>query len=76
MHAEGAMTAHRPAKTAPGRTVTRKQDPVPEPGRWGWPDVIRYAIEDWRRTALLCVIVVVVGAVLLLAMRLGFRFWL
>jgi hypothetical protein len=38
--------------------------------------VIRYAIEDWRRTALLCVIVVVVGAVLLLAMRLGFRFWL
>jgi hypothetical protein len=38
--------------------------------------VVRYAIDDWRRTALLCVLVVVVGAVLLLAVRLGLHFWL
>jgi hypothetical protein len=70
------MTAHRPAKPSPANAVARKQDAEPEPGRLGWPDVVRYAIDDWRRTALLCVLVVVVGAVLLLAVRLGFHFWL
>lgn len=69
------MSAHRPAKSSPARAVARKQDPEPEPGRFGWPDVVRYAIDDWRRTALLCVLVVVVGAVLLLAVRLGLHFW-
>lgn len=37
--------------------------------------VVRYALENWPRTARLCVIVVV-GAVLLVAVALGFRFWL
>jgi hypothetical protein len=69
------MTARKPAKSSPAKAVAKRQDPEPELGRFGWPDVVRYAIDDPRRTALLCVIVVVVGAVLLLAMRLGFRFW-
>ena len=68
------MTPHRPAKSSPTKAVARKQDPEPEPGRFGWPDVVRYAIDDWRRTALLCVLVVVVGGVLLLAVRLGLHF--
>jgi hypothetical protein len=42
----------------------------------GWPGVVRFALEDWPRTLRLGVLVVVVGAVLLLAVRLGFRFWL
>lgn len=71
------MTAQRPAKSSPTNAVARKQDyPEPQPSRLGWPDVVRYAIDDWRRTALLCVLVVVVGAVLLLAVRLGLHFWL
>jgi uncharacterized membrane protein len=37
---------------------------------------VRFALENWRRTVRLCVLVAVVGAVLLLAVRLGFRFWL
>jgi hypothetical protein len=67
--------ARKPAKPSPARVVARRQGPEPEPGRSGWPDVVRYAIDDWRRTALLCVLVIVVGAVLLLAVRLGLRFW-
>jgi hypothetical protein len=42
----------------------------------GWPGVVQYALENWPRTVRLCVIVVVVGAVLLVAVLLGFRFWL
>jgi hypothetical protein len=48
---------------------------APEPGS-GWPGVVRYALEDWPQTVRLCVIVVVVGAMLLVAVQLGFRFWL
>jgi hypothetical protein len=48
--------------------------PGPEPGT-GWPGVVRYALENWPRTLRLCVIVIVAGAVLLLALQLGFRFW-
>jgi len=46
-----------------------------EPGS-GWPGVVRYSLENWPRTMRLCMIVVVVGAVLLLAAELGLRFWL
>jgi hypothetical protein len=61
--------------TAPRKAIARKprtQSP-PEPG---WPGVVRFALEDWARTARLCVLVVVAGAVLLLAVRLGLHFWL
>jgi hypothetical protein len=45
------------------------------PESWtGWPGVVRYALENWPRTVRLCVIAIVVGAVLLLAIRLRFRF--
>lgn len=57
--------------TAQRRPAVRKSEP--ESG--GWPGVVRYALDDWPRTARLCVIVVVAGAVLLLALRLGLRFW-
>jgi hypothetical protein len=68
---EGTMTAHRKA-------VARKPAPAPEsePDRSGWPGVVRYAIDSTSRTVRLCVIVVVVGAVLLMAVRLGLHFWL
>jgi len=61
------------ARSRQGRAVVRKLGPQPPTNRW---DVIRYAIDDNRRTARLCVIVAVVGAVLLVAVVLGVRFWL
>jgi hypothetical protein len=67
------MTARRPAKPSPATALARKQNLDPPTNRW---DVIRYAIEDNARTVRLCVIVVVVGAVLLLAATLGLQFWL
>ena len=73
------MTAHRrSSKVVAKRSAARRTAPTPEPesDRSGWPGVVRFALEDWQRTARLVVILVVVGAVLLLAMRLGFRFWL
>ncbi len=60
--------------TAQRRPAVRKSDTKPD--RSGWPDVVWHAIDDWRRTLRLCLIVVVVGAVLLLAARLGLRLWL
>jgi hypothetical protein len=71
------MTAHRKAvakKQAPPCAPAPESIPRPEPGT-GWPGVVRYALENWPRTVRLCVIVVVIGTVLLLAMHLGFRFW-
>ena len=80
---EGVMTAqHRKAavkKQAPPSASLPAPAPAsaPEPGPGsGWPGVVRFALENWQRTVRLCVIVVVVGAVLLLAVELGFRFWL
>jgi hypothetical protein len=72
--------------TAPRKIVAKKSAsvsaPAPKPQSLpetesgsGWPGVVRYALRDWPHTVRLCVLVVVVGAVLLLAMRLGFRFW-
>ena len=51
-----------------GSAVAKKPDPQLPTNRW---DVIRYAIDDNGRTIRLCVIVLVIGAVLLLAVRLG-----
>lgn len=74
------MTAPRRSSKAVAKksAARRRPAPTPEPesDRSGWPGVARFALESWPRTARLCVLVVVVGAVLLLAMRLGFRFWL
>jgi hypothetical protein len=59
--------------TAQRKTVIASK---PEPESGGWPGVVRYALDDWPRTVRLCVIMLVVGAVLLLAVILGLRFWL
>jgi hypothetical protein len=67
---EGTMTAR---SNRQGRAVAKKPDPQPSTNRW---DVIRYAIDDNGRTIRLCVIVLVVGMVLLLAVRLGLHIWL
>jgi hypothetical protein len=56
-----------------GKAIAGKPDPNLVAG---WPAVVRYAIDSTPRTARLCVILVVVGAVLLLAVLLGLRFWL
>lgn len=61
------------ARIRQSRAVARKPDPQPPTNRW---DVIRYAIDDNGRTIRLCLIVAVVGAVLLVAVVLGVRFWL
>jgi hypothetical protein len=74
MHEEDTMTAHRPAKPSPTKTVARKQDP--EPPEDGWPAVVRYAIDSTPRTVRFCAIVLVAGVVLLLAVLLGLRLWL
>lgn len=68
------MTAHRPAKPSPTKTVARKQDLKPPEN--GWPAVVRYAIDSTPRTVRFCVIILVAGMVLLLAVILGLRFWL
>lgn len=69
--------------TAPGKAIARKSARVPKPqsrpepefDRSGWPGVVRFAIEDWARTARLCVVLLVVGVVLgaliVLRLRLG-----
>ena len=65
--------------TAPRKAIARKPrtQSLPEPqSESGWPGVVRYALRDWAHTLRLCVLVVVIGAVLLLAVRLGFHFWL
>jgi len=59
-------------KSAANRTPSSAPEPEPEPG---WPGVVRYALRDWARTLRLYGLVVVVGAVLLLAVRLGLHFW-
>lgn len=76
------MTAHRKAVAkkqaspcAPAPAPTSAPELESKTGS-GWPGVVRYALENWPRTVRLCTIVVVVGVVLLLAVRLGFRFWL
>ena len=70
---EGTMTAHNSHKRkAVARQVAK---PTPEPTAEHWPEVVRYALESWSRTARLCVLVIVIGALLLLAVRLGLRFW-
>jgi hypothetical protein len=64
--------------TAPRKAIARKPSTQsrPEPdSEAGWPGVVQDAIDSWARTARLCALVVVVGAVLLLAVRLGLRFW-
>jgi hypothetical protein len=70
---EGTMTAHNSRK---GKAVARQvAKTTPEPTAEHWPEVVRYALESWSRTARLCVLVIVIGALLLLAVRLGLRFW-
>jgi hypothetical protein len=58
--AKVSRTAHRPAKPSPTN-------------RW---DVIMFAIDNNPRTVRLCLILLVVGAVLLVAAALGLRLWL
>ena len=68
------MTAHNSHR---GKAVARQAaKPAPQPPAEHWPEVVRYALESWSRTARLCVLVIVIGALLLLAVRLGLRFWL
>ena len=75
------MTAPRKSSRAVARNSAAHRipastpEPEPEPAS-GWPGVVRYALRDWQHTLRLCAIVVVVGALLLLAVRLGFRVWL
>ncbi len=73
------MTAQRrravAKKQAPPRAPMPAAAPESESGS-GWAGVVRYALEDWPQTVRLCVVVLAVGAVLLLAVRLGFKFWL
>ena len=79
MHQEDTMTAHRPAKPSPAKTVARRQDPEPPESKApenGWPAVVWYAIDSTPRTVRFCVIMLVAGVVLLLAVMLGLRFWL
>jgi len=64
------MTAHRKARKA----VAKKPRSAPAPRRAskparqhpkrGWPGVVRFALENWPRTARLCLLVVVAGVVL------------
>ena len=68
------MTAHKSRK---GKAVVRQvARPTPEPAAEHWPEVVGYALRDWPHTLRLCVLVIVIGAVLLLAVRLGLRFWM
>lgn len=67
------MTARKPAKPSAHKKVAKKQDSDPSDN--GWPALVRYAIESTSRTARLCIILVVVGVLVLLAMRLGLRLW-
>jgi hypothetical protein len=63
----------QPGAPVPAHTSASSPEPL---SMSGWPGVVQYALENWPRTVRLCVIVVVVGAVLLVAVLLGFRFWL
>lgn len=69
------MTAPRRSSKAVANKSAPAPTPDPESDRPGWPGVVKYALESWPRTVRLCVLVIVVGAMLLLAVRLGFRFW-
>jgi hypothetical protein len=70
-----ALPHHRGLPPGQQRAPAPTSAPETESGS-GWPEVVRYALENWPRTLRLCVIMIVVGAVLLLAVQLGFRFWL
>lgn len=71
------MTAR---KIRRGKAVARQDakptPPTPEPPAEHWPEVVRYALQDWSSTARFCVIAIVLGAMLLLAVRLGLRVWM
>jgi hypothetical protein len=63
--------------SAPRKAIASRHRPQsPREPESGWPGVVRYAIDSTPRTVRLCVILVVVGAVLLLAVVLGLQFWL
>lgn len=42
----------------------------------GWRGTLEVPLESWPRTIRLCVMIVVMGTLGVLAVRLGFRFWL
>jgi hypothetical protein len=72
------MTAHRKARRAvakkPTSTPRRASKPAPQRPSRGWPGVVRYAIDDTRRTVRFCAIILVVGVVL--AALIVLRLWL
>jgi hypothetical protein len=67
---EGTMTAHRKARKAVAKKPTsapvlrHASKPARRHPKRGWPAVVRYALEDWPRTARLGLLVVVAGVVL------------
>ena len=56
--------------TASRKAIARKPR-TQSPPEAGWPEVVRFALENWARTVRLYGLVLVVGAVLLLAVQLG-----
>jgi hypothetical protein len=66
------MTAR---KNRRGKTVARQAakpaPPMPEPPAERWPEVFRYALGSWSRTARACVIATVLVVLLLLAVHFG-----
>jgi hypothetical protein len=63
-------------KSASARAKASKPQSQPEPElRDGWPGVVQYALTNWQRTLRACVLSIVAFAMLLLAARLGVRFW-
>jgi hypothetical protein len=71
---EDTMTERKRAKPSRSKKIAKKQSTDPAEG--GWPAVVQFALEDWPRTVRLCVIGLVFGVLLLLAVLLGLRLWL
>ena len=70
---EDTMTARKPAKPSRRKKISKRRNS--EQPENGWPAVVRYALEDWPRTVRLCVVGLVFGLLVLLAMRLSLQFW-
>ena len=63
--------------SAPRKAIARRHRPQsPREPESGWPGLVRFALETWPRTVRLYGLVMMVGVVLLLAVRLGLHFWL
>lgn len=66
------MTARKNRRgKAVARQAAKPMPPTPEPPAEHWPEVFRYALGSWSRTARACVIATVLVALILLAIHLG-----